>query len=134
MNEERNNTDPESILRLKDELLEHFRQLPAEHQATITLLLLKAVKESEWGEWLRGAIEMNWPMKAELGDRLFPITGISREDLQRVNFSDEDIARLTDENMRYIAQAMADHYVNDVFWDELKFHAQEVLDDKGGKP
>jgi hypothetical protein len=25
---------------------------------------------------------------------------------------------------------MANHYVQDMYWDELKFHAQEVLDAK----
>ena len=128
MNEERNSTDPESILTLKDELLERFRQLPAEHQATIALVLVKVVKEGEWGEWLEGALQTSSQ------DKFFPITSISREDLQQVNFSVQDIERLTDQDMQKIAHAMADHYVNDVFWDELKFHTQEALDDKGQQP
>ncbi len=125
---------PTEILALKGEIFDRFQQLPAEHQASLTLALLNGLKQGEWGEWLRGAIEISWPQQAEPEEKLFPITGISREDLQQVHFSEDQIAQLTDEDMGKIAESMADHYVNDLFWDELKFHTQEVLDDKGQRP
>jgi len=48
--------DPQELLRLKDELVSRFQQLPPEHQATMSLVLVREVMDGEWGVWLKGAI------------------------------------------------------------------------------
>src|SRR5260221_2754283 len=47
---------PEQLLRLKDDILTRFGQLPPEHQATMGLVLVKTITEGEWGEWFKSAI------------------------------------------------------------------------------
>lgn len=37
-----------------------FEQLPAEHQTTMTLVLINRVMQGEWGAWLREAIAIKW--------------------------------------------------------------------------
>src|SRR5260221_4608289 len=130
MNEERGQSNPEHILIIKDEMLERFRQLPAEHQALMALVIVSKVMEGEWATWLQGAVETQRALKTDPQDRLFPLTAISREDLKRVHFTEDEIAKLTDEDMMKIARTMEDHYVYDMFWDELKFNTEQVLEDK----
>ncbi len=128
MNSERGLTDPEQILKLKDELLERFGQLPAEHQATMALVVIEVVMAGELGEWLREAIALRWPRQTDIGEGLFPVTAVSRDGLKEMHFSDEEIAQLTEEDMNRIARMMQDHYVNDLFWDDFEFMAGEVLE------
>ncbi len=121
-NQEKGQSDPEHILKLKDEVLERLGQLPAEHQATIALVTINAVMAGEWGQWLKEAIALRHPPEAATSERLFPITALSREDLKQAHFSDEEIAQLTDNDLQDIARKMEDHFVDDVFWDELLRH------------
>jgi hypothetical protein len=86
--------------------------------------------EGELGEWLKEAMALRWPKQTDTGESLFPITAVSRDDLKQVNFSDEEAAQLTDEDMRKIAEKMEDHYVNDWFWDDLKYFAEDILEKK----
>ena len=58
-------------------------------------------------------------------ERTFPVRSISRADLQWVGFSDEEIAQLSDHDMRQIAQLMDS--APDAFWDELVHHTQKIL-------
>src|SRR5258708_7289555 len=133
MNEERGQSNPEQILKIKDELLKRFRQLPVEHQALMALVIVSEVIEGEWASWLQGAVETQWVLKIDPQKRLFPLTSISREDLKRANFTEEEIAQLTNEDMTKIARTMEDHYVYDMFWDELKFNTEQVLEGKESK-
>lgn len=47
--EEREVEDPGELLRLKGEILSMWQRLPAEHQATMLLVLLD---RSEWADWV----------------------------------------------------------------------------------
>jgi len=58
-------TMPESLIAKKDELLSAWNQLPPEHQATMSLVLLDMVMNGEWGLWTREAINTLWPMHEE---------------------------------------------------------------------
>ena len=55
-------TIPESLVAIKDEMLSVWNQLPPEHQATMSLMLLDTVMKGEWGLWARGAIDTLWPV------------------------------------------------------------------------
>ena len=47
--------DPETLLKLKNEIADKWLQLPAEHRASLTLSLFRSVLEGEWGDWLKEA-------------------------------------------------------------------------------
>ena len=47
--EERGVEDPGELLSLKEEILSAWQRLPAEHQATMLLVLLD---RSEWADWV----------------------------------------------------------------------------------
>jgi hypothetical protein len=129
MNKEQN-PNTEHILKLKDEMLECWQQLPAEHQATMGLVFINTVMEGEWGAWLTEALKLSLQLEDITPERLFPITGIRREDLTQVHFTADEIAQLTDEDLQKVAQTMEKHYMNDVFWDDLRHIAGEVLEKK----
>jgi hypothetical protein len=130
MNQEREVTDPDQILRLKDEVLERFQQLPTAHQATFALVLLDKVMQGEYGVWMREAIALRFPPVTSTSDKLVPLVRVSQDDLQQVNLTSAEIAQLTEEDLQSIAQAIRDHFVEDVFWDELEFHARGLLNKK----
>jgi len=63
----------------------------------------------------------------------FEITSIHRDDLKHgvtFNFSEEEIAKLTDEDMSNIASEMAEAYCDGQFWNDLQYYTREVLDEK----
>ncbi|SRR5581483_6010555 len=130
MNQERGVTDPEQILKLKDEVLERFQQLPIAHQATFALVLLDKVMQGEYGLWMREAIDLRFPKVGSTPDKLVPLVRVAQDDLQQVNLTEAEIAQLTEEDLHHIAQAIRDHFVEDVFWQELEFHARGLLNKK----
>jgi hypothetical protein len=60
MEQDTPNISPEHILQLKDELMVRWRQLPVEHQASMTLVLLKDVIAGEYGEWMQEAMTLGF--------------------------------------------------------------------------
>jgi hypothetical protein len=78
------------------------------------------------------------PAESRESGRLFTVTSISRADLERIQLPEEQINKLTDEDLQRIAQQIEDHLVNDVFWDELEYAvleimAQKILSEKRGE-
>src|SRR6266567_477707 len=79
---------------------------------------------------LGAVIERDEPFKEELSDeevKPFVITSVSRSDLQELGATDEQVAALTDEDMRAIARDMEELYTADSFWDDLRETANERL-------
>jgi hypothetical protein len=58
--------DPEKLISIKENLFTLWQQLPPEHQASVALVLVDAVRSGEWGPWLREAIDLQWP--EDVGD------------------------------------------------------------------
>lgn len=54
----------------------------------------------------------------------FTITSVHRNDLDAKGF---DTDRITDENMRALAQKMADDYCEQLFWDSMEIIAGDIL-------
>lgn len=122
---------PERLRQLKDGILENWQGLPPEHQATMTLVLLRRLVEGEYGPWTLSAIEMLWKEKSPLYSKSLPIPQLSYADLTHTNLTEEEIARLTEGDLRHITHEIAEHYANDVFWEELEFVARLVLAERG---
>src|SRR5438552_1259460 len=99
MNTERNN-NPDNLLRLKDEILARWQQLPAEHQATYALVLLDTVMKGEWGDWLKSAIGIRWPSETQQGERVVWTPNLSREDLNSLELGSDEVAKLTDDDLK----------------------------------
>jgi hypothetical protein len=51
--------DPEQLTKLKTELLERWRQLPVEHQASMALALLHDVVADDLGRWMVDALRLH---------------------------------------------------------------------------
>jgi hypothetical protein len=122
--------EPEQLLSLKEAIQDRWEQLPAEHQASMALVLVSKVMEGEGGAWLREAIELRWPVEQEVSAESFAVTRISRADLERVDISPEQAAQLTDDDMRGIAEAMEHYYRLGSFWLDLERIAHETWEQK----
>ncbi len=59
----------------------------------------------------------------------FPITSVNREDLEEI-LTREQIERLDDDDMHWIARKMSDIYCETRFWIDLEFWAECVLEKK----
>ena len=64
------------------------------------------------------------------GQKSFIVNRLGREDLSEL-MSEEEIAQLTDKDMRWIASKMGEAYCESgAFWDNAELFAQMVLDEK----
>lgn len=119
---------PADILQLKSSIQEMWQRLPAEHQATMLLVLLNSVQQSEYGPWTLSAIETLAQPQSTQSE--LPTPPLTPADLERVGFSAEDVSLLTEEDLQQIAQAIVRHFVSDGFWQELEFQVLSVLEGK----
>jgi len=63
-------------------------------------------------------------------DKLFVLTSICRADLLSADFTQDQVALLTDEDMRRIASKMEDWYCDSGFWEHLRDATEQVLEAK----
>jgi hypothetical protein len=123
MKDENERAKADHLLMLKDDILQRFGELPPEHQATIGLVLARRMMEGEWGAWFVQALNRIY---VPLG----PFPTVDRSKLALANFTQEEIDQLSERDITSIARRMRDHYLTDLFWDELRFHAEQVLSQK----
>jgi hypothetical protein len=120
--------EAERLIMLKDDILQRFQELPPDHQTSIGLVLVKHMMQGEWGERFVKALNRIY---LPLG----PFPTVDRSEIALANFSQEEIDQLSDADVTTIARRMRDHYVTDLFWDELRFHTEETLQSKStGQP
>lgn len=128
MNHEQHRADAERIHNLKDHVLESFRQLPAEHQASMGLVLASSIVKGEWGPWFRDALSSHFGVEQmEESGIIRPVT---RDDLQEVGFSSQEIGQLTDNDLSTIGKMITEHWTTDVFRDDLLVITEMVLERK----
>ena len=125
--------DPEHLLHLKDNMLESWRQLPPEHQASMVLLLYTQVLAGEYGLWLRSSLKVMEQPESHGPFRFLPLLRISPEHLAQANLTEAEIAQMDEEDLMHISHEIVRHYTNDVFWEELEYVARETLADKQGE-
>jgi hypothetical protein len=71
------------------------------------------------------------PMRSDIDwDKMFVITSICRSDLLSADFTQEQIALLTDEDLLRIASKMEDWYCDGGFWEHLRDATEQVLEKK----
>jgi hypothetical protein len=62
-------------------------------------------------------------------DKGFEITRLNRGDLEG-RFTPEEIAKLTDDDMKWIASQMADAYLDGQYWNDLQYFTREILNER----
>jgi len=118
--------DIEHLLTMKEELLQRFKELPAEHQATIGLVVVNTIFKGEWGTWFRDALMTRFTVGENAHVAPY-IRTVTRADLERVHLTQEDIDQLSDTDLTTIATLIHQHYITDAFWDELAYISELVL-------
>jgi len=81
--------------------------------------------------------EMKYSIQQEIEQRkkqepFYTVTRVCKDDMREVFKEDleklELIDKLTDDQMRYITQKLADDYINQLYWNSLKIIAKSVLE------
>lgn len=134
MREEQRKPTPEELLQAKDRVLEQWRLLPAEHQATMLLVLLKEIDNADMSDWVRDAVTALYPAP-ESSQTLLPVPIVSRAKLAELDIDEAELAKLTDSDLMTISERIQAQYAHDEFWDELmlqvlEFHTEQVLKEK----
>jgi len=123
-------TDPEDSLQREQSILNNWREFSPARQVSLIIALLDEVMESGYRDVLLDTIEARWPREINAMERLFPITSMSRADLQRNGIHDEIIDQLDDQDMQKIARKLDEHYVDHDFWEHLAAVVDRVLERK----
>ncbi|MBI1280118.1 MAG: hypothetical protein GC179_18460 [Anaerolineaceae bacterium] len=131
MNDEQRKPTAEELLQTKDNVLEQWRLLPAEHQATMLLVLLKEIADSDMNDWTRNAI-VTLASMSEHPQHFLPNPIVTRERLAELDIDEQQLTSLTDDDLVAIAESIQESYSHDEFWEEimdqvLEFHTEQVL-------
>jgi hypothetical protein len=134
MSEAQHKPTPEELLQAKDRVLEQWRLLPAEHQATMFLVLLKEMDSADMQDWVRNAVTALYPA-SEPSQTLLPVPIVSRAKLAELNIDEAELVKLTDSDLITISERIQAQYAHDEFWDELmlqvlEFHTEQVIREK----
>ena len=119
-------TSPDEVQQLKESILDKWRLLPPDEKADVMVEQLRDVLGRTLGEPLHQELALEEDNGTDPLEKVFPLTGVSRADLKRVGFSQEQIEQLSDEDMQAIARIMEDAYVEASFWDDLEYAAGKV--------
>jgi len=131
MSDEQRKPSPEELLQTKNNLLEQWQLLPAEHQATMLLVLLKGIDSADMNDWTRNAIAALCP-PTEQSQSTVSIPLVTREKLAQLDIAEQELATLTDEDLSAIAERIEAAFTREEFWEELfqqalEFHTEQVL-------
>lgn len=134
MSDEQQRPTPEELLQTKDRVLEQWRLLPAEHQATMLLVLLKEIGSADMRDWVRNAVIAFYPLAEQLHPQV-SISLVSREKLAELDIAEQDLATLTDDDLATIATRIEVAFRHEEFWQELmlqalEFHTEQVIREK----
>ncbi|HMN11529.1 MAG TPA: hypothetical protein PKD55_04310 [Bellilinea sp.] len=118
----------QELLTIKDSILAQWQRLPPEHQASLFLVLMNRVLNSEYGPWAADAIKL-LSQRPETPSPNTSAPSISSADLARhTDLAPDEIPRLSAEDLKDISAAVMQHLVFDVFWDEVEYLAHQRLD------
>jgi hypothetical protein len=113
---------------------EQVAQLTDEDMTSIAQRMAGLYLADERGFWsdLEYVTQGMLPKKEQSSDwnKEFPLNSVSRADLKEAGFSDEQIAFISDEDMKAIANKMADWYDENGFWDDLLAITEALLEER----
>ncbi|MCZ7554594.1 MAG: hypothetical protein M5U05_18785 [Anaerolineales bacterium] len=118
----------QELLTIKDSILVQWQRLPPEHQASMLLVLMNNVLNSEYGPWAANAVKL-LSTQPETPPPNTSAPPISSADLARhTDLAPDEIALLSAEDLKDISAAVTAHLIFDVFWDEVEDMARQRLD------
>lgn len=118
----------QELLAIKDSIFLQWQRLPSEHQASMLLVLMNRVLNSEYGPWAADAIKL---LSTRPENPLPPTSAppITSADLARhTDLAPDEIARLSTEDLKDISAVVTAHLVFDVFWNEVEYLARQRFD------
>ena len=84
--------DAQRLLQLKEQLTTSWQELPAEHKASMALVLVEDLMESEYRLWFREALDTRWPVTSGTIHNGFALIQVSTDDLQEIGLDEAEIA------------------------------------------
>jgi hypothetical protein len=122
--------EAEIVTKIKDTILTQWRKLPVLEQKETALELLDEVMTSQYVSAFREAIDTRWPVKPKSLHATFALVRLDHEDLQRAHLDEAELAELSDDDLMEIAGTVRNHFVQDVFWDEVEYVARAMLEQR----
>lgn len=134
---EREQSEGERLLQIKDTIHSHWMQLPPEHQATMALVLIKNTLAGQAGDWLREAVALLDHSTAESDDGLSiaPLqvkVTLTREHINQLPEAYTEKAQLTDEDIRRIERNVELNVYENI-WNEIEAVVAAEIDAKEHK-
>jgi len=108
-----------------------WQELPEAHQVALALELVGSILEGPYRPYLRHAMTQQWPVRPAEFPVAFPKFEITDDDLLNAYLDEKDLVQLTPEHLQEMAETMRSHYINDLFWPELRHIAGLVLENLG---
>lgn len=108
-----------------------WQELPDAYQVSLVLQLADTIMSGVYRPYLRHAMTQQWPVRPAEFPVAFPQFEISEDDLLNAYLDEEDLVQLTSEHLQEMAETMRSHYINDLFWPELRHIAGLVLENLG---
>lgn len=105
-----------------------WQELPDAHQVALVLQLASSLLEGPYRPYLRHAMTQQWPVRPAEFPVAFPKFEITEDDLLNAYLDEEDLVQLEPEHLQEMAETMRSHYINDLFWPELRHIAGMVLE------
>lgn len=81
-----------SIRKSKEQLLSAWEKLPAEHKATMALVLITDIMAGAYRPWLQSTMATQWPLQTGQLETAYPHLDITKDDLRQVHIEEEEIA------------------------------------------
>ncbi|WP_162909870.1 hypothetical protein [Aggregatilinea lenta] len=101
----------------KMEILKEWGRLPSEDKVRVTAVMLRRLLEEDRDS-----------LPSVVAESVQPL--LTPDTLRQVNLSEEAIAALNNDALTSIVENMTNHFLHDVFWDELEFAAQKLLQER----
>jgi hypothetical protein len=87
---------------------------------------------SQYMSEFREAIDTRWPVKPKSLHATFALVSLSHDDLRRAHLDEAELAQLSDDDLVEIAGTVRNHFVQDVFWEEVEYVARTMLEQREG--
>lgn len=107
-----------------------WRQLPAEQQVALGLRFVEIILNGEYRQHFLYMNAKKHLLKTTELENAYPTVHISEADLRQANLDHREIAQLGIEDRKKMAETIRNHYIYDLFWPELRYIAQSLLDNQ----
>lgn len=118
---------PQSVNHLIDQVRVAWEQLPDEQKAIKIIELLENVIVEDKRQAFRETLDKHWPVNSNSIHATFALITITQEDLEEIGLIEDEAKFFDAEKLRELSMDIRDHYVNQGFFEELKYHTNHFL-------